>query len=96
MGIPEEMSCNRGMNLTSREITTWLKGWGVEIRDCSARYPQLNGRVECAVKMAKKLVMNNTASDGSLNTDKFMRALMAYRNSLIYLETGKTIAQQAF
>ena len=40
-----------------------------------------------------KLVMNNTASDGSLNTDKFMRASVVYRNCVIYPETGKTIAQ---
>ena len=93
MGMPDEMSCDRGTNLTSSEITTWLKGWGVKIRDSSARYPQSNGHAECAVKVAKKLVVNNTASDGSLNTDKFMRASLAYRNSVIYPETGKTIAQ---
>ena len=45
------------------------------------------------MKAAKKMVVNNTASDGSLNMAKFMRALQAYRNSMIYLETGKTIAQ---
>ena len=31
MGVPEELSCNRGTNLMSREITTWLKGWGYGI-----------------------------------------------------------------
>ena len=53
MGVPEEISCGRGTNLTSREITTWLKGWVVKIHDSSARYPQPNGRAECAVKAAK-------------------------------------------
>ena len=56
MGVPEELSCDRGTNLTSSEITTWLKGWGVKLRTSSARYPQSNGRAECAVKAAKKLV----------------------------------------
>ena len=45
------------------------------------------------MKASKKLVINNTASDGSLNTDKFLRAQLAYRISVIYPETGKTIAQ---
>ena len=26
MGVPEEISCHRGTNLMSIEITTWLKG----------------------------------------------------------------------
>ena len=26
MGVPEEISCDRGMNLMSREITSWLMG----------------------------------------------------------------------
>ena len=77
MGVPEEMSCDRGTNLSSRELTTWLKGWGVKIRDSSARYPQSNGRAECAVKAAKKLVVGNTKSDGSLDTDRFMRACLS-------------------
>ena len=45
------------------------------------------------MKAAKKQVINNTASEGSLNTDKFIRASLAYRNSVVYPETGKTIAQ---
>ena len=93
MGVPEELSCDRGTNLSSREITTWLTGWGVKIRDSSARYPQSNGRAECAVKAAKKLVVGNTKSDGSLDTDRFMRACLNYRNSSIYPDTGRTIAQ---
>ena len=28
MGVPEELACDRGSNLTSSEITTWLRGWG--------------------------------------------------------------------
>ena len=77
MGVPEEISCDRGTNLTSNEITTWLKAWVVKIRDSLARFPLLNGWAECVVKAAKNLVVKNMASDGSLNTDKFMRASLA-------------------
>ena len=93
MGVPEEISCDRGSNLVSREITDWLKTWDVTIRDSSVHYPQSNGRAECAVKQAKKLVYNNVNPNGSLNNDKYLRAQLAYRNSVIYKDTGKSIAQ---
>ena len=45
------------------------------------------------MKPAKGLVTGNTNSRGELDTDKFLRASLAYRNSAIYPETGKTITQ---
>ena len=65
----------------------------MKLRVSSAHYPQSNGRAECAVKAAKNLVTNNTTASGDLNTDKFLWANLAYRNSMIYPTTGKTIAQ---
>ena len=44
MGVPEELSCDGGKNLTSLEVREWLKGWGVRLRVSSAHYPQSNGR----------------------------------------------------
>ena len=64
-GIPEEISVDRGSNLMSKEITDWLKAWKVTLRDSSAHYPQSNGRAECAVKQAKKLVYGNVNPNGS-------------------------------
>ena len=64
MGVPEELSCDGGKNLTSYEVREWLKGWGVILRVSSAHYPQSNGRAECAVKAAKHLVANNTTHSG--------------------------------
>merc|ERR1712239_43108 len=92
-GVPEEFSCDGGTNLTSEEMKNFLKSWGVKLRVSSAHYPQSNGRAECAVKAAKALVMGNTTPTGSINTDKYLRATLAYRNSAIYPENGKTIAQ---
>jgi hypothetical protein len=34
-----------------------------------------------AVKVGKKLLRDNTGYGGSLNTDKFMRAVLQYRNT---------------
>ena len=68
-----------------------MKSWGVKMRVSSAHYPQSNGRAECAVKAAKALVTGNTNSRGELDTEKFLRANLAYRNTAIYPETGKTL-----
>ena len=91
--MPEELSCDGGKNLTSYEVREWLKGWGVRLRIFSAHYPQSNGRAECAVKAAKNLVANNTTASGALDIDKFLCANLAYCNSMIYPDTGKSIAQ---
>ena len=42
----------------------------------SGSYPQSNGREEAAVKTAKHIIQENTASNGSLNTDKVAKAIM--------------------
>ena len=31
MGVPVELSCDGGKNLTSYEVREWLKGWGVRL-----------------------------------------------------------------
>ena len=45
------------------------------------------------MKAAKNMVTVNTTSSGALDTDKFLCANMACRNSAIYPKTGKMIAQ---
>jgi hypothetical protein len=55
----------------------------VEHRTSSAFYPQSNGRAELAVKTAKRILRENTASDGSLNSEKACTALLQYRNTPI-------------
>ena len=46
----------------------------------SAYYPRANKRAEVAVKSSKCLVMDNLGPSGTLDTDKFARALFAHRN----------------
>ena len=45
------------------------------------------------MKVAKKLVICNTMRNGSLDTDRCMRACLLYRNSMLNPDTCKTIAQ---
>ena len=46
----------------------------------SAYFPHGNSHAETAVKAAKRLLRDNLNSKGQLDTDKFMRAMMQYKN----------------
>ena len=59
----------------------YLKNWGCMNRTSSASYAQSNGRAELGVKTSKRLIRGNLAADGSLDCDKFAKAIMQYRNT---------------
>ena len=80
-GVPEELSNDGGPQFTSSLFTGFLQDWGVKTRLSSVAYPQSNGRAELGVKAAKRIIHNNVASDGSLNTDAAARAILTYRNT---------------
>ena len=50
-------------------------------RGSSNYNPQSNGRAEVAVKKAKRLLTSNTGPNGSLDNDKFLRAMLQLRNT---------------
>lgn len=50
-------------------------------RISSAYNAQSNGRAEVAVKSAKRLLQSNTGPSGSLDTDRFLHAMMQFRNT---------------
>ena len=50
-------------------------------RVSSAYYPHSNSRAELAEKSGKKLLRDNMGPTGTLDTDKFMRAVMQFRNT---------------
>ena len=47
----------------------------------SAYFPQSNGPAEVAVKKAKRMLMGNVGTTGSLNNDGLLRALLQARNT---------------
>merc|ERR1711867_414011 len=51
------------------------------LRLSSAYYPRANTRAELGVKSMKRLLRDNTTASGSLNCDKFSRAILEYRNN---------------
>ena len=77
-GVPQEISSDGGPEFVSHASGSFLKQWGVTHRLSSAYNPQSNGRAEVAVKSAKR---SSTGPSGSLNSDRFLRAMMQLRNT---------------
>ena len=55
--------------------------WGIQHRLTSAHFPQSNGRVEVAVKTAKRLLMSNKGPSGSLNHDRILQVMLQLWNT---------------
>ena len=80
-GVPETLSSDGGTEFTSGETQAFLNTWRIANRLSSAHYPQSNGRAEVAVKSAKRLLRDHCTPSGRLNTDAYMMAIMAHRNT---------------
>ena len=80
-GVPEVIASDGGREFTSAETQDFLQTWGVNHRVSSAYFAQSNGRAEAAVKSVKRLLQDATSPSGSLDTDAFMIAIMAHRNT---------------
>ena len=82
MGVAEHFSSDEGSQFKSGQFKKFLSDWGVEEhRVSSAYFPHSNLRAETAVKTAKRLIRDNTASDGTPYWDKVCRALLNHRNT---------------
>ena len=86
-GVPED----GGSTYINEETQRFFKTWGVKHRKSSAYFPHSNARVETM----KRFLRDNTGFNGTLNTDKFARALMQYRKTLLQ-EVGLSPAQILF
>ena len=81
-GIPEELTSDGGPQYTAGKTQEFLKAWGVRHRISSVANPHANCRDEVAVKTVKRMLADNITANGSLDVDKFQRALLIYRNSI--------------
>lgn len=80
-GAPDEISSDGGPQYIAEDLKQFLKLWGCSHRLSSVEYPQSNGRAELAVKTGKRLIRENTSADGGVDTDRFARAMLQYRNT---------------
>ena len=80
-GVPRELSSDGGPEFSASMTKCFLERWGVYHRIASAYHPQSNGRAEVAVKSTKRLLMSNVNPDGSLDNDRFLRAMLQLRNT---------------
>ena len=81
VGVPEEISSDGGPEFVSREMLDFFSRWGIRHRLSSAYFPQSNSRAEVAVKSSKRLLEDNITTNGSLDTDEMVRALLQQRNT---------------
>ena len=70
-----------GPEVTSKEAADLYARWGIKHRLSSAYFPQSKGRAEVAMRITKRLLQDNMAENGSLNTDNMVQSLLQQRNT---------------
>ena len=95
LNIPEEIATDGGPQMTSTLFQQSLKAWGLHHSLSSAYLPHSNGRAEIAVKSGKRLLRDNVGRGGNLDNDRFMRAVMQYRNTSMQ-DSRRSPAQMVF
>ena len=79
--VASEIATDGGPQFKSSKFEKFLQQYGVHHRLSSSYYAHSNMRAELAVKSGKRLLRDNVGPNGELGTDKFLRAMMQYRNT---------------
>jgi len=79
-GVPNVIESDGGPPFNSYEWKKFLEAWNIRHRLSSAMYPESNSRAEIGVKVAKRLIANNS-DNGDIDRDEVSRALLQYLNT---------------
>ena len=80
-GIPEEITSDGGPELSATSLKQALQDWGIHHRISSVAHARSNGRAEVAVKSMKRLLVDNTGPHGGLDSTRFLKAMLQYKNT---------------
>ena len=80
-GIAEEISSDMASQYMSTKFEKFLKQYGIHHRKSSSYFAHSNSRAELGVKSGKRILMDNMDPDGTVNNDRFLRAMLQYRNT---------------
>jgi hypothetical protein len=80
-GVPVTCSTDGGSNLVAKLVEDFMQTYGIHHRVSSVANPHANTRAELGVKTVKRLLRENVTIHGKLESAKFSRALLQYRNT---------------
>ena len=69
------------MEYTAAATEKFFRDWGVHHRRSAAHFLHSNQRAELGVKSAKRMLRENVTISGTLDTDRFKRALLNHHNT---------------
>ena len=79
--IPEHITTDGGPQMMSGVFQKWLKDWDIKHHPSSAYFPHAHSRAETAVKTSKRILQDCVSRSGSIDNDRFMRAVLQYCNT---------------
>ena len=91
-GIPETITTDGAKNYVSDTVKQFMKKYGIQHRVSSVGNPHANCRAEVGVRSMKRMIRDNVSITGRLDTAKFSRAILQYRNTKDR-DTGKSPAE---
>ena len=94
-GVMDEIATDGATVYMSAEVQEFLDKFGVCHRVSSAYNPHSNQRAEGAVKAAKRLIRDNVGRGGTLDTDRFLAAMLMHRNTP-EADTGMSSSEVVF
>lgn len=80
LGVPVRVRTDGGPQYKSRQVSAFLKRWGVAHVFSTPHYPQSNGHAEAAVKTVKNLIAKTT-NNGCIDDERLDRGLLELRNT---------------